>query len=105
MLPPLRNCFVLFGLLLALAPLAASQQTPSLPLPAPADQEQIVPYWTTETGWMSELQLRNNQLGHDLTVTPVLRLAAGGPHADSACGALAFSIFPLQPQELPSNPS
>jgi hypothetical protein len=79
MFPPLRNWFVIFGLVLLLATLAASQQTP--PPPAAVDQEQIVPYWTTETGWKSELQLRNNQVGHDLTVTPVLRLADGAETA------------------------
>jgi hypothetical protein len=77
MSPPLRNCFLTIGLVVLLAPLAAPQQTPSRPPPAPADQEQIVPYWTTETGWMSELQLRNNQVGQDLTVTPVLRIPDG----------------------------
>ena len=46
------------------------------PLPA-VDQQQVVVYWTTETGWNSELQLRNNALSQDLTVTPVLRLADG----------------------------
>ncbi len=46
----------------------------SLPV---VDQELIIPYWTTETGWRSELQLRNNAVGHDLIVTPVLRLAYG----------------------------
>jgi hypothetical protein len=30
---------------------------------------------------MSELQLRNNQVGHDLIVTPVLRLADGAETA------------------------
>ncbi len=42
----------------------------------PVDQEQFVGYWTAETGWNSELQLRNNQIEHDLTVTPALRLAS-----------------------------
>ncbi|MFI5059794.1 MAG: hypothetical protein ACHQLQ_16635, partial [Candidatus Acidiferrales bacterium] len=77
MLPPLRNCLFLFCLVLLLAPLAASQQTLPRPPPAPADREQIVAYWTTETGWKSELQLRNNQSAQDLTVTPVLRTAYG----------------------------
>jgi hypothetical protein len=76
MLPPLRS-LLLLCLALLLAPLAAPQQSPSRPPPAPADQEQIVPYWTTETGWTSELQLRNNQVGLELTVTPVLRTAYG----------------------------
>ncbi len=76
MLPPLRS-LLLLCLALLLAPVAAPQQSPSRPPPAPVDQEQIVPYWTTETGWTSELQLRNNQVGLDLTVTPVLRTAYG----------------------------
>jgi hypothetical protein len=36
--------------------------------PAPCfgpNQEQIVPYWTTETRWKSELHLRNNPVGQD----------------------------------------
>jgi hypothetical protein len=45
--------------------------------PAPADQEQFVSYWTTETGWRSELQLRNNLATQNLTVTPALRTADG----------------------------
>src|SRR6516165_5788519 len=36
---------------------------------AQADQEQFIPYWTTETGWRSELQLRNNMAVGDLAVT------------------------------------
>ena len=50
------------------------------PIPAQpdaADREQILAYWTTETGWNSELQLRNNAIDEDLTVTPALRLADG----------------------------
>jgi hypothetical protein len=45
------------------------------PLP-PIQQQQFISYWTSETGWMSELQLRNNG-PQDLTVTPVLRLSDG----------------------------
>jgi len=45
-------------------------------LPDVKDQEQIFAYWTTETGWLSELQLRNNT-SQDLTVTPIVRLADG----------------------------
>jgi len=43
----------------------------------PADQEQFIAYWTSETGWKSELQLRNNLAAQDLTVTPALRLPDG----------------------------
>ena len=42
------------------------------------DQEQFLSYWTTETGWRTELQLRSNLLNRDLTVTPVLRTPDGG---------------------------
>jgi hypothetical protein len=45
--------------------------------PDPTDQEQVVSYWTTETGWRSELQLRNNLSGKILTVTPTLRAING----------------------------
>src|SRR5260370_22682949 len=39
----------------------ANRKAPPPPPPPPAtDQEQFVSYWTAETGWMSELQLRNN---------------------------------------------
>ncbi len=51
---------------------------PPPPAPPPAvDQEQFISYWTTETGWRTELQLRNNAVGQDLTVTPALRLPDG----------------------------
>jgi len=71
-------------LILFLPQAALAQSSPDLstasqarPSPPSVDQEQIIAYWTTETGWNSELQLRNNQVGRDLTVTPVLRLANG----------------------------
>jgi hypothetical protein len=92
--PPFRNCLFLFCSVFLLAPFAASQQMPSRPPPAFADQEQIVPYWTTETGWKSELQLRNNAVGQDLTVTPVLRLADG---AETSLAAVT-----IKPQEVKS---
>lgn len=66
-------------------PAFAQSGPPPLPkdlhFPAPSgapavQQEEVLSYWTTETGWASELQLRNNSL-QDLTVTPVLRLADG----------------------------
>ena len=59
----------------------APSTTPSRPHdPHPiqaTDQEQIIPYWTTETGWHSELELRNNLASGDIVVTPALRLADG----------------------------
>ncbi len=58
--------------------LAKARKGPPPPPPPPAaDQELVIPYWTTETGWSSELQLRNNVVGQDLTVTPALRLPDG----------------------------
>ena len=59
------------------APSSSSRQRPIPPPPASVDQEQFISYWTSETGWASELQLRNNAVAHDLTVTPVLRLPNG----------------------------
>jgi hypothetical protein len=60
------------------APVARANASPPIPPAPPAtDQEQFLSYWTTEAGWMSEIQLRNNRAGADLTVTPVLRSADG----------------------------
>jgi hypothetical protein len=78
------NFLALMLLILFLPQAALAQSSPDLstapqarPAPPSVDQEQIIAYWTTETGWHSELQLRNNQVGRDLTVTPALRLANG----------------------------
>jgi hypothetical protein len=43
--------------------------------------EQYVAYWTTEPGWRTELQLRNNLESAELTVTPALRTADGAETA------------------------
>ncbi|MGC1493747.1 MAG: hypothetical protein WA798_20470, partial [Candidatus Acidiferrum sp.] len=70
-----------------------AHKAPPPPPPPPAtDQQQFLSYWTTETGWRTELQLRNNQVGHILTVTPVLRAADG----------TETPLFPIvvQPQEV-----
>jgi hypothetical protein len=40
-------------------------------------QESFAPFWTSEPGWDTELQLKNNLSSAPLTVTPVLRLASG----------------------------
>ena len=50
---------------------------PPLPPPPATDQEQFLPYWSTEPGWASEIQLRNDQVSRDLTITPVLRSSNG----------------------------
>ncbi len=71
-----------------------SPQPHQVRLPSLADQEQFVSYWTTETGWKSELQLRNNVVGQNLTVTPALRLADG---AETTLAAVT-----IKPQEVKS---
>jgi hypothetical protein len=68
-------------ILIPLAPQFAKAQFPppgrKAPLPLATDQEQFVSYWTTEPGWSTELQLRNNLESHELTVVPAVRTAAG----------------------------
>jgi len=59
-------------------------------VPVPAAYEQFAPYWTTEAGWRSELQLRNNLAAGNLTVTPVLRAVDG-------------TEFPLSPVTIAPN--
>jgi hypothetical protein len=59
------------------APAAYKGPSPP-PAPPPAvDQQQFISYWTTETGWSTQLELRNNQVNQALTVTPVLRAGDG----------------------------
>jgi hypothetical protein len=66
--------------LLFCTPSSAQQPDPpraqSHPVEA-VDQEQFIAYWTLEAGWGGELQLRNNMISGDLTVTPALRSADG----------------------------
>jgi hypothetical protein len=45
--------------------------------PIPKAQELFAPYWSSEPGWDTELQLKNNLSSSPLTVTPVLRTASG----------------------------
>jgi hypothetical protein len=45
--------------------------------PQAKPQEVFAAYWTTEPGWETELQLKNNLATGSLTVTPVLRIADG----------------------------
>jgi len=58
------------------------------------DQQQFLPYWTTETGWATELQLRNNLAGHSLVVTPYLRTSEGTE--------IALAAVTLRPHEVQS---
>jgi hypothetical protein len=103
--PRFSRPLVVFLAVLVLIPLAPqlaqaqSQSSPPTlkppppppPLP-PEDQQQFLSYWTTETGWRTELQFRNNQVSDILTVTPVLRAADG----------TETPLFPVvvQPQEV-----
>ena len=45
--------------------------------PSPKPQEVFASYWTSEPGWDTELQLKNNLASGPLTVTPFLRVASG----------------------------
>jgi hypothetical protein len=45
--------------------------------PVPKTQELFIPYWTSEPGWNTELQLRNNLPSSPLAIRPVLRTASG----------------------------
>jgi len=58
----------------------------------PQNHEQVAAYWTSETGWNTELQLRNNLLDQDLIVTPVVRRSDG---AETALAAIT-----IKPQEV-----
>ena len=93
-LPPRRLVILLGGFLcfLMLAPGVAAQTSPGPvsrpsisppPRPAPPamDQEQFLAYWTAETGWDTEIEIKNNQAAGEITVTPVLRSADGAETA------------------------
>jgi hypothetical protein len=45
--------------------------------PSAKPQEVFAPYWSSDPGWETEFQLKNNLPSQSLTVTPVLRLATG----------------------------
>jgi hypothetical protein len=79
------------ALLLALvAILAVSAAYAEKPVRKP--QEVFAPFWSSEPGWDTELQLKNNLTSGPLTVTPVLRLASG-------------EEVPLDPLTIPPNVS
>jgi hypothetical protein len=59
-----------------------------------ADFEQFIGYWTAEPGWVTELQLKNNQVSGTMIVTPTLRTWEG---EESSLPAVN-----LQPQEAKS---
>jgi hypothetical protein len=58
----------------------------------PKAREIFAPYWTSEPGWDTELELKNNLTSGPLTVTPILRLTSG-------------QEIPLSPVTIPSNAS
>jgi hypothetical protein len=78
------------ALLLALVAIVAVSAYAEKPVRKP--QESFAPYWTSEPGWDTELQLKNNLASGPLTVTPVLRVASG-------------EEIPLDPVTIPSNVS
>jgi hypothetical protein len=43
----------------------------------PTPQEVSAAYWTLESGWNTDLEMRNNLRHRELTITPVLRAADG----------------------------
>jgi hypothetical protein len=43
----------------------------------PLPQEVSAAYWTLEPGWSTALEMRNNLVYHELTVTPILRASTG----------------------------
>lgn len=74
---------LLLSVLVCAAALAQSPQParpPHASYPAkwePKPQEVFISYWTLEPNWNTELEIRNNVVSRDLTVTPVLRTADG----------------------------
>ena len=85
MASPRTSCLLVFLLLFGAISLNASDKPPrpKHPLPPkpaawkPVQHESYVAYWTLEAGWNTRLEIRNNVPWHDLSVTPVLRTAAG----------------------------
>src|ERR1700689_3428590 len=71
-MPSPRTILLLLTLVTTVAVSAAYAQKRS-----PKPQEVFAPYWTSEPGWDTELQLKNNLASGPLTVTPFLRVASG----------------------------
>ena len=105
-LPSLRFCvslvsFVVLVLICIVSQCSFAQSLPTHKAPAPPilpaaeDQQQFISYWTTETGWRTELELRNNQVDQALAVTPVLRTSDGGEFPLSAVVVLPQEVKTL----------
>ena len=82
-----RRLATLFASLLIITlPAICQTPQPKFPKPGtrvglaewkPTQQEVMASYWSLEPGWNTELEIRNNLVERQLTVTPVLRTAAG----------------------------
>src|ERR1700722_18630303 len=70
-MPTPRNILLLALIAITSASAAHAQK------PSAKSQEVFAPYWTSEPGWETELQLKNNLSSGSLTAMPVLRLASG----------------------------
>lgn len=62
------RCAVLFVCLVVVAPTIYAQSSP---------QQLVVPYWTTEPGWNTQIEIRNNRRNKPISVQTVLRLTDG----------------------------
>jgi len=54
----------------------------------PSAQEVSAAYWSLEPGWSTTLEMRNNLVSHELTVTPVLRAGTG---QETSLGAVTIA--------------
>ena len=94
------NCIVLFFVVsLALNTFAANgaNGAKASPISATSQVEQTAAYWTSEPGWDTELQLKNNLASAPLDVTPVLLTPSGqeislAPINIPANGSVSFSV-------------
>lgn len=59
------------------------------------EQEQVVSYWTNEANWHSELQLRNNLPGKELTVIPTIVSADGHEYLLKAIKLKPQTVVPI----------
>jgi len=72
-----RSAFLLVLPFIIAFSAAKAQHSAPAQHPVAGPQETFAPYWTSEPGRESELQLKNNLASGSLAVTPVLRLADG----------------------------
>jgi hypothetical protein len=73
-----REIFVVACLLFVPSSFAQQQpKTSGIKVPPVLRQEMVVPYWTLEPGWHTDLEIRNNNATHPITVTPFLLMSSG----------------------------